>query len=166
MSSPNQSVKNFLFEEARLLDRHALGEWMALLTPTVRYRVEVQEVACDEKFGEMVNTNMVLDEDWQLLKVRADRILKGWAWAEAPRSLTTRLVGNLRIAPAAGSDAVDVDSTVLVWQWSVVNGEGRMMGCQRADRLVPSATGGWQIGSRVVTLGSDQVVGGALTILL
>lgn len=158
-------IRDFLYQEAVWLDEGRWQTWLGLLDPAIRYRVVVHDVAYVEKVGEIHEPLAVIDDDATLLRIRVGRIVDGLAWSEAPRSITSRVVGNLLIAPGEESGTWMANTTTLIWKWSVVQGEGVVFGYQRHDSLIPHHEG-WRILHREVVLGSDQIVGSALSIVL
>lgn len=143
------------------------GQWKAWLErfhSDARYEVWLTEVRFDEGRGEQPTYHPLIADDRLALGIRVQRLLDGLAWSERPRHLTTRLVGNL-MAECLPSGRWRVKSTVLLWQWSVPQGRGGVVGFRRSDELAQT-DGKWQIAHRRVELGSDQVTEGAFSLLL
>ncbi|MGE3356639.1 MAG: aromatic-ring-hydroxylating dioxygenase subunit beta [Acidimicrobiia bacterium] len=101
-------VSAFLTYEADLLDRWRLEEWFALFTPDCSYHVPTT----DRPNGDADVDLFFIRDDWFLLGQRVQAILNGTAWAESPRSITHRLVGNVRAAETA--DGVQVRANAVV----------------------------------------------------
>lgn len=103
------SVHEFLYREARLADAARYSEWLALwqegdITYWVAPREDVDPTA---------EVSLVYD-DRALLEQRVARWESGFAWSQVPRSLTSRLVGNIEVI-ADDDDAVTVTAAVHVW---------------------------------------------------
>lgn len=85
-------VRDFLFHDADLLDNWQLKEWLDLFTPDCRYLVP----ATDRPDGDPAEDLFLIQDDHFLLSQRVDGLLKGTAWAESPRSMTHRMISNIR----------------------------------------------------------------------
>ena len=150
------AVERFLIREARLLDQGRLHEWLAMLTPDVRYRLPVQEVRYrkDQKpIGSATGTN-VYDDDYRLLEMRVKRMDTGLVWFEDPKSVARRLITNIDAEWSARADEVDVYSTFLVYRNRRQRDEAWLVGC-REDRL-RLTDAGWKLADRTILL--DQRV--------
>lgn len=102
-------VTGFLTHEADLLDRWELREWYALFTPDCSYLVPTT----DRPDGDAEVDLFFIRDDWFLLGQRVDAIMNGTAWAESPRSITHRMVANVRASEGAdGSVAVRANCVV------------------------------------------------------
>lgn len=93
-SVTRSDVEDFLFNEADLLDRWRLPEWLMLFTEDARY-----EVPCtDLPAGASSDTDLFyIADDRSRLGERVKRLMKRTAHAEFPHSRTSRMVGNVRI---------------------------------------------------------------------
>jgi p-cumate 2,3-dioxygenase subunit beta len=88
------SVEDFLFAEARLLDRWMLKEWQALFTPDAHYLVAPAGADDDADPAKVL---FYINDNQLLLKERLLRLYKRTAHAEFPHSRTRRLVSNVQI---------------------------------------------------------------------
>jgi 3-phenylpropionate/cinnamic acid dioxygenase small subunit len=90
-------LSEFLVDEAALLDGGRLGEWCALMSPDVRYRVPVR-VSSHRDDGDGFSESMFhLDETIATLKVKTSRLEQPGAWTEEPPSRTRRFVTDIRV---------------------------------------------------------------------
>ena len=150
------AIERFLVREARLLDQERLHEWLALLTPDIRYRLPVQEIRYrkDRKpIGSATGTN-IYDDDYRLLEMRVRRMDTGLVWFEDPKSTARRLITNIDAEWSAREDEVDVYSTFLVYRNRRQRDETWLVGC-REDRLRLTGAG-WRLAERTILL--DQRV--------
>lgn len=85
-------VTQFLFYESELLDGWRLHEWFALFTPDCQYLVP----STDRPDGNADVDLFFVRDDWFLLSQRVAAIMDGTAWTESPRSITKRLISNIR----------------------------------------------------------------------
>jgi p-cumate 2,3-dioxygenase subunit beta len=92
------AVESFLFEEAELLDSWKLDEWVELFTDDA-----ISEVpALDDPTRDPGNSVFLVNDDLPRIKSRVRQLLGDTAWAENPRSLTRRLITNVRIVAVEG----------------------------------------------------------------
>ncbi len=149
-------IERFLVREARLLDQERFHDWLALLTPDIRYLLPVQEVRYrkDHKpIGTATGTN-IYDEDYSLLEMRVKRMDTGLVWFEDPKSSARRLITNIDAEWSQSPDEVDAYSTFLVYRNRRQRDETWLVGC-REDRLRRTESG-WKLAYRKILL--DQRV--------
>jgi p-cumate 2,3-dioxygenase beta subunit len=91
-------IEGFLYEEAELLDNWQLMEWAALFTEDAIYRAP----ALDDPTRDPANSVFLINDDLPRIKSRARQLLGDTAWAENPRSMTRRLVTNVRVVSIEG----------------------------------------------------------------
>lgn len=87
-------VQDFLFTEARLLDRWMLNEWNELFAQNSRY--QIAPAGADDNADPSQVLFYVNDDD-ELRNERVIRLYKNTAYAENPHSLCRRLVSNVQI---------------------------------------------------------------------
>ncbi|HXP93552.1 MAG TPA: aromatic-ring-hydroxylating dioxygenase subunit beta, partial [Candidatus Binatia bacterium] len=100
--SLQHEVEAFFTKEVELLDERRFDEWLDLLAEDVRYWMPIaRNVAFDspdsEYTRERADANW-FDEGKADLRNRVLQIQGGDHWAEEPRSRTTHVVTNVRIA--------------------------------------------------------------------
>jgi p-cumate 2,3-dioxygenase beta subunit len=91
-------LEAFLYEEAELLDNWQLMEWAALFTEDAIY----QAPALDDPTRDPANSVFLINDDLPRIKSRARQLLGETAWAENPRSMTRRLITNVRVVSVEG----------------------------------------------------------------
>jgi len=91
-------IEAFLYEEAELLDNWQLMEWAALFAEDAIYRAP----ALDDPTRDPANSVFLINDDLPRIKSRARQLLGATAWAENPRSMTRRLITNVRIVSVEG----------------------------------------------------------------
>jgi len=111
-------ITDLLFTEASLLDEGRLDEWLLLLSDDIRYVMPVRRDVQPSKSGpeEADETFSIYNEDKASLATRVQRIGTGSAHAEVPRSVTQRLITNVRVEAGATNDNMVVHSNFLVYQ--------------------------------------------------
>lgn len=93
-------VEDFLYYEADLLDEWRLEEWRDLFTEDGRYYVP----ATDNPFGDPDLDLALISDTKEGVRGRVQRLLSTWAHIENPRSLTRRVIGNVRVHTEPGAD--------------------------------------------------------------
>ena len=104
-------VEGFLYEEADLLDRWQLREWLALLSEDVVYEVP----ATDSETGDLRSELGFIHDDRERLEGRVERLLSRHAHREFPWSRTRRLITNVRCAEDA--EGIAVKANFCVWRY-------------------------------------------------
>ena len=99
-----QTIEDFLYEEAALLDEWRLNEWLELLTEDATYEVP----ATDAPDGNPLSTLFLVADDKVRIRSRVGQLLGKSAWAENPPSRTRRMISNVRIR---GMDAENISVT-------------------------------------------------------
>ena len=103
-----RDVESFLAYDSELLDGWRLDEWFQLFTPDCRYLVPTT----DRPAGDPREDLFFVRDDWFLLSERVRSIMNGTAWAESPRSVTHRMISNVRAVER--DDAIEVKANLLV----------------------------------------------------
>ncbi len=116
-SALRESVEEFLFREAALLDEWRLEEWVNLFTDDARYVVP----STDLPEGDPTRDLVFIDDDIVRLRARAARLNSRHSHRENPRSRTRRFVANVRVEETADGQ-LSVSANVLVYRFR--SGEG------------------------------------------
>jgi p-cumate 2,3-dioxygenase beta subunit len=90
-------VEEFLYAESELLDQWRMREWYALFTATGTYEITSPGMPDPEGASPDATLFLVAD-DMDRLEQRIARLEKTTAYVESPRSITSHLLGNIRIA--------------------------------------------------------------------
>lgn len=142
-------IEAFLYEEAELLDNWRLEEWAALFTEDAIYRAP----ALDDPTRDPANSVFLINDDLPRIKSRARQLLGDTAWAENPRSMTRRLITNVRVVSAEG-DTVRATANFLI-QRSRMERIVTYVG-QYRYKLRRAGTS-FQIAERIVILAQDTL---------
>ena len=105
-------IEHFLIDEAALLDEWRLEEWLALMAPDARYLVP----SLDAPDADHHDTLFLIADDRRTLASRVRQLLSGTTWAENPRSLTRRLITNVRLLAVEGGEA-RITANFAVWRF-------------------------------------------------
>lgn len=124
-------VEKFYYVEARLLDERRFREWLALLTPDLRYWMSTRmnvypryskslKILDDSAYSDETvpneNSLVILDETLDSLTRRVVCLETGMAWAEDPPSRTRHLVTNVEVEPGAAPDELAITSNFIVYK--------------------------------------------------
>jgi p-cumate 2,3-dioxygenase subunit beta len=106
-----QTVEDFLYEEAALLDEWRLDEWLELLTDDATYEVP----STDMPDGDPHTTLSLIADDKTRIRSRVAQLLGKSAWAENPPSRTRRMISNVRVRQIDG-EAMHVSANFVVYR--------------------------------------------------
>src|SRR5207244_12063767 len=100
--------------EARLLDELRFDEWLALYAPECVYWVPASPARGDPRREVAISF-----DDRRRIEDRIYRLRTGYAWSQAPKSRTVRMISNVEVF-AAGLDTVRmVRSNFLIGEFRV-----------------------------------------------
>jgi 3-phenylpropionate/cinnamic acid dioxygenase small subunit len=114
-----RALERFYFHEARLLDSRQYQQWLALVTPDIRYVVpsrtnplvdnrlrgdEAMISVESELEGAGSDGCPIREESYVHLMLRVERAFKINAWSENPPARTRRIVGNVEAIGRDGDD--------------------------------------------------------------
>ena len=147
-------VSQFLYYESELLDAWRLDAWFSLFTPDCIYLVP----STDRPDGDPETDLFFVRDDWFLLSQRVSAIMDGTAWTESPRSITKRIISNVRaqtIEGDGGAEEIAVKFNFVVYRSAMANldiypGECRLT-------LVRGGHAGFEIRFRRSTLALAQL---------
>lgn len=143
------AVEDFLYAEAELLDSWQLEEWAALFTEDAIYRAP----ALDDPTRDPANSIFLINDDLSRIKSRARQLLGDTAWAENPRSMTRRLITNVRVV-SAEDDTIRATANFFI-QRSRMERIVTYVG-QYRYKLVQSGVS-FKIAERIVLLAQDTL---------
>ena len=137
-------ARQLVEREARLLDRHDYGAWLALYTPEFIYWVP----GTPER-GDPRREISIMFDDRRRMEDRIFRIRTGYAWSQAPRSRTVRMIANVEVFRADTPDVRMVRSNFLISEfWG---DETRILTGWMGHRII-SRDGRWLIEAKQVNL--------------
>jgi benzoate/toluate 1,2-dioxygenase beta subunit len=133
-----------LEREARLLDQLRFDEWLAMYVPECIYWVPGTPEGGDPRREIAISF-----DDRRRLEDRVFRLRTGYAWSQAPKSRTVRMVSNVEVFATGTTDARMVRSSLLISEFRV---DGtRLLAGWCGHRFVAQG-GRWQIEVRQVNL--------------
>jgi benzoate/toluate 1,2-dioxygenase beta subunit len=103
-----------LEREARLLDQLRFDEWLAMYAPECIYWVPGTPEAGDPRREIAISF-----DDRRRMEDRIYRLRTGYAWSQAPKSRTVRMISNVEVFAAGNADARMVRSNFLISEFRV-----------------------------------------------
>ncbi len=105
-------IRDFLFNEAALLDARRYSDWFRLLTPDIRYRVASHATYL---VGTEPKEVLILDDQAGDIELRVKQIsTPNLTYTENPAPLMRRFVSNIRIQAGSAVDSYSVESYLLM----------------------------------------------------
>ena len=101
--------RSLLEREARLLDQHRYQDWLKMFTPECVYWAPGRPDGGDPR-----TEIAVIFDDRRRLEDRIFRLCTGYAWSQAPRSRTVRLVTNVEVFSTAEANRRMVRANFLI----------------------------------------------------
>jgi benzoate/toluate 1,2-dioxygenase beta subunit len=133
-----------LEREARLLDQLRLEDWLKLYAPECIYWVPGTPNGGDPRREVAISF-----DDRRRLEDRVYRLNTGYAWSQAPKSRTVRMISNVEVFACADPDARMVRSNFLISEFRV---DGTRYLCGWCGHRFVRRDGGWAIQVRQVNL--------------
>src|ERR1700681_4294100 len=133
-----------LEREARLLDQLRFDEWLALYAPECIYWVPASTTGGDPRREVAISF-----DDRRRLEDRIYRLRTGYAWSQAPKSRTVRMISNVEVFAGADAAARMVRSNFLISEFRVDGTRALAGWC--GHRFV-QRDGRWEIQVRQVNL--------------
>src|SRR5438067_967133 len=103
------TVRAMLEREARLLDQLRFDEWLALYAPECLYWVPATPEGGDPR-----REIAICFDDRRRMEDRIYRLRTGYAWSQAPKSRTVRMISNVEVFDTDRDNARMVRSNFLI----------------------------------------------------
>ena len=103
-------AEDFLYHEADLLERWELDEWHALFLSDARYEIP----SLDDPDGDPSASQFFIADDPELIAARITRLKSRNAHAENPRSMTHRLISNVKVCPGPDDSSSAIAASFIV----------------------------------------------------
>lgn len=163
-SGLRQTIEDFLYLEAELLDERRMREWLELFTDDATYWAPVRHNPLerpDDVSEELSRPgeSYYFNDTKKTLKIRVERVYSKQAWAETPPSRTRRMISNVRVKMDDGRE-IEVHSNFIVYRTRMEKDEDFFVG-MRKD-ILRRVDGAMKIARRTIIL--DQAVLGAKNI--
>ncbi len=163
----HREIDEFFNQEAELLDARRFDDWLALLTPDIRYWMplmrNVHSANVHDEFTNEQLDSSWMDEGLETLTQRVRQLGTGIHWAEEPVSRTTHMVSNVRLLAVRGSTSREVDTSCrfLVYRNRQQDEADIFIG-KRLDTLRETEDG-WKIARREIRLDQNVLLAKNLT---
>ena len=138
------TFRALLEQEARLLDQLRFDAWLALYAPECLYWVPATPEAGDPRRQVAISF-----DDRRRLEDRIFRLRTGYAWSQAPKSRTVRMVTNVEAFATARESVRMVRSNLLISEFRV---DGVRLLSGWCGHRVVQQDGRWLIQVRQVNL--------------
>jgi benzoate/toluate 1,2-dioxygenase beta subunit len=143
-TAERDTFRALLEREARLLDQLRFDEWLVLYAPECLYWVPATPEAGDPR-GEVA----ISFDDRRRLEDRIFRLRTGYAWSQAPKSRTVRMIANVEVFATARESVRMVRSNLLISEFRV---DGVRLLSGWCGHRVVQQDGRWLIQVRQVNL--------------
>jgi 3-phenylpropionate/cinnamic acid dioxygenase small subunit len=144
-ASERDRLRMLIEKEARLLDQLRFDEWLAMYAPECIYWVPGTPQAGDPRREIAISF-----DDRRRMEDRIYRLRTGYAWAQAPKSRTVRMISNVEVFATAESTVRMVRSNFLISEFRV---DGtRFLSGWCGHRVAKKEDGRWEIEIRQVNL--------------
>src|SRR3954467_1771682 len=108
-ASDRDRFRMLIEREARLLDQLRFDEWLAMYAPECLYWVPATPEGGDPRHEVAISF-----DDRRRLEDRIFRLRTGYAWSQAPKSRTVRMVSNVEVFATAHAGKRMVRSNFLI----------------------------------------------------
>ena len=112
--SERDRFRSLVEREARLLDQLRFDEWLALYVPECLYWVPATPGAGDPRREVAISF-----DDRRRMEDRIFRLRTGYAWSQAPKSRTVRMISNVEVFATARESVRMVRSNLLISEFRV-----------------------------------------------
>lgn len=163
-----ESVSEFLYREADLLDERRYTEWLDMLAEDYQYsvplRMNVAYGETDAREETRAGREILwFDEGKETMSLRVDQLNTGLHWAEEPVSRVSHLVTNIRL-DAVELPEVSVSCRFLVYRNRVADETDFLVG-RRKDRL-RQVGDSWEVVRRELLLDQSVLLAKNLSIFV
>jgi benzoate/toluate 1,2-dioxygenase beta subunit len=143
-AAERECFRALIEREARLLDRLEFDDWLAMYAPECIYWVPGTPDGGDPRREIAMSF-----EDRRRMEDRIYRLRTGYAWSQAPKSRTVRMISNVEVFAAERADRRMVRSNFLISEfWG---DEIRLLSGWTGHRCV-ARDGRWEIQAKQVNL--------------
>lgn len=111
-AAERERFRALLEREARLLDQLKLDEWLAMYAPECVYWVPSTPDGGDPRREIAISF-----DDRRRMEDRVYRLRSGYAWSQAPKSRTVRMVSNVEVFASTGASVRMVRSNFLIGEF-------------------------------------------------
>ena len=144
MKPDQDQIEQFMYREARLLDKQMFEPWLDLFTEDAVYWVPAGHDDIDPR--EHVS---VIHDDKAAMERRVKRLRSGFAYAQEPASRVHRLVSNVEIGDEQADGDLEVSTMMLLVELSR---HRQTIHSARCEFLLHHNGEGWKIRKKKINL--------------
>lgn len=159
------AIRQFLGQEALLLDHNRLQDWSALLDDAIIYEIPLRISAKDPK-NEFPAGAFRMREDMAMIQKRLERAGTLENWAEDPPSRTVRNVGSILVSPSERDDVYRVDSALTLYRQRATDRAYEWIPARRNDLIRVDSGGSCKLVRRTVILAETILLTPNLAVFL
>lgn len=127
------SVRDFLFDEAALLDARRYLDWFGTLTPDLSYQISARVTRAAEAEPQEfpILSDTAEDVETRVKQLSNPRL----TFADNPPPFMRRFVGNIRVRRGTAASELSVDSNLLMCRSGGGTNESHTFAVERRDTL-------------------------------
>lgn len=156
-------ILQFLYQEAEFLDDCRFREWLGLFTEDIRYTMPVRTTQFRSR-GAGFQDVAFIEDNFNSLTTRVERLLTDTAWAETPPSRTRHFITNVLVQPGQRTNEFAVRSSFMVTRSRGSQGYQMFTGL-REDTLRRLPSGELRIAYRSILVDQTVITSTNLSIL-
>ncbi|WP_428908023.1 aromatic-ring-hydroxylating dioxygenase subunit beta [Niallia sp. Krafla_26] len=139
--------EQWLYREAKLLDDINFDGWFSLMHSSLQYQMPVRVNKEGIERPDYSMDMFAFDDDYELLKIRVDRLKTDYAWAELPPSRTRRLVNNVQLIDYVPNQKAKVNSYLMLYRSRSTDIHHDLISGERQDEFIYE-NGEWKLAKR------------------
>ncbi|WP_134702461.1 aromatic-ring-hydroxylating dioxygenase subunit beta [Ammoniphilus sp. YIM 78166] len=139
--------EQWLYREAKLLDDIDFDGWFGLIHPDIQYQMPVRVNKEGIERPDYSTDMYAFLDDYELLKMRVDRLKTDYAWAELPPSRTRRVVSNVRVDEFVAEEKAVVSSYLFIYRSRSNDIHHDLISGERKDEFT-YLNGEWKLSNR------------------
>jgi 3-phenylpropionate/cinnamic acid dioxygenase small subunit len=148
------ALRDFLTEEAALLDDRDHRAWLGLLDEDFLYQVPVPLLREDPDLPRHSDRAMLFEATKHVLAMKLGRVGLRHAWSDRPGGVLRHFLGSVRVFSTAQEGTWRVDTSVLA-TWSRGRDEGALATADRQDLVTDLGAGRYRLLRRRVLLDTE-----------
>lgn len=157
-ATARETIEEFLFAEADLIDDYRFAEWLDLFDVDGIYWIPSADGADPDRFVSIIY------DDVPKLAARVERLQGDLCWAQEPRSRVRHVIGNVRVDhDASTSEIVVVRSNMVIVE---SRRQQQQLFTARCEHRLRERDGGYKIQQKRVDLLEADFFLGNLTFLI
>lgn len=139
--------EQWLYREAKYLDDIDFDGWFNMLHPNISYQMPVRVNKEGVERPDYSLDMFTFNDDYELLKIRVDRLKTDYAWAEIPPSRTRRSVNNVQLLEFSPNEKAVVNSYLLIYRSRSTDIHHDLISGERHDEFT-YVDGEWKLSKR------------------